>query len=726
MKKSNSNMSSSDMYKAAGSALRVEQTDFFLQQSVAGMLGAIPFALIVAYLFLDSAPHLYLGGWVVAVYAMLALRIGLSRKWLAETGDSQRCEEIRNSLLIIWGLSGFVWAAGPFLFMPVDDLTNQFFILTVLSLGAIGTLAVVGSYLAAYLLFLYPVMGFQFIWFAWQADQIHMIIAGLIFLLLLILTISAKGLQANYLKHLNLRHETSELLTNMSSFRDALEHATDSIAIFSRGGLLEYSNPALGELSGYKQEELLGKHWKEIYSDIDQALDFFKSDDSTIGQPWQGKLHLRHKQGKEITTTGSFSPVLDRETGLVSQCIVIQRDVEAEEFIRQRMEKLQRAESLSVMAGGIAHDFNNLLTSIMGSSALVAMSTGPNHEANTHCERINEACQKAAELCNQMIAYSGQGKYNVKSLDIAEMLKGMRGGLHANLHSKLHGHGKVFYQVGDSLPAIEADEGQIRQVITNLVINASEAMESRKEGGSININAYQAQLSKNMLEKMYAADDAKEGCFVCLEIIDNGEGMDKNTLDRVFDPFFTTRFMGRGLGLPAVMGVVFGHAGALNINSQIDSGTVIQVYFPCSDSQGDLFHADVEDHTASIIAWSGMGTVLIVDDDKAILTVASNMIERMGFQVLCADGGAEAMDLYDQHREQISFVLLDWSMPEMDGEAVAKALRQLQPDIKILLSSGYSEEMIMQNFATTDVTGFVQKPYSFEQLKYKLRDVISA
>lgn len=445
-----------------------------------------------------------------------------------------------------------------------------------------------------------------------------------------------------------------------------------------------------------------------------------------IGQAWQGKLHLQCKQGKEITTMGSFSPVLDRETGLVSQCIVIQRDVEVEEFIRQRMEKLQRAESLSVMAGGIAHDFNNLLTSIMGSASLVSMSTGPEHEANTHCERINVACQKAADLCNQMIAYSGQGKYCTKSLDIAKMLKGMRGGLNANMHSKLDGRGKIFYQVGDSLPTIDADEGQIRQVITNLVINASEAIESKKEEGVVNIHAYPVQLSKSMLEQMYAADDAIEGGFICLEIIDNGEGMDKSTLNRVFDPFFTTRFMGRGLGLPAVMGVVFGHAGAVNIDSQIANGTVVQVYFPCSDSQGDLFKETVDDHSASIIAWHGMGTVLIVDDDKAILTVASNMIERMGFQVLCASSGAEAIDLYHQHRNRISFVLLDWSMPEMDGEEVANALHQLQPDMKILLSSGYSEEMVMQNFTATDVIGFVQKPYSFDQLKYKLREAISA
>ena len=270
------------------------------------MIGAIPFALVVAYIFLDFASYLHLGIWIGSVYVMLALRIGLSRKWLAEAFEPERCEDIRCSLLIIWGVSGLVWAVGPFFFMPVDNLTIQFLVLTVLALGAIGTLSVVGSYLPAYLLFLYPVMGFQCAWFALQMDQLHLIIAGLILLLIIILTISSKGFQSNYHKNASLRNQNSELLSNLSSFKDALEYATDSIAMFSRRGLLEYANPALEQLSGYSRDELLGKHWKEIYSDIDQALDFFKSDESMVGQPWQGKLHLRRKQGGEITTMGSF------------------------------------------------------------------------------------------------------------------------------------------------------------------------------------------------------------------------------------------------------------------------------------------------------------------------------------------------------------------------------------------------------------------------------------
>lgn len=706
-------------------ALRVEQTRFFLEQSLSGMMGASPLALFVAYLFSDFSPHLYLGLWIAAIYLMLAMRIFLSRRWLAEVHDPRRCEEIRRLLLILWGASGLVWATGLFLFMPADNLITQFFVLTLVALAMIGGLSVASIYFPVCLLFAYPILISQSIWFAARMDRVHLGVAGLILFLLVMLTIAAKGLQKNYLKTISLRFENSELLGNLSSFRSALEHATDAIAIFSRGGLVEYANPAFEHLSGYKREELSGKNWKDIYSNIDQALEFFRGGQSMIGKPWRGKLHLRRKDGSEVNMMSSFSPMLDRDSGRVSRCIVIQRDVEEEERVRERMERLQRAESLAVMAGGIAHDFNNLLTAIMGSASLVSISTGPDHEAHDHCERINKACQKAADLCNQMLAYSGQGRYSIKPLNMARLLQGMRGSLNASIYAKLDGQGEIVYNFDDSLPLINADAGQVRQVISNLVINASEAIDGR-EGGVITVKSYPVRLEKEILARMHVAEDAKAGSYVCLEVSDNGEGMERSTLERVFDPFFSTRFTGRGLGLPAVRGVVFGHGGALNIESKIGHGTVVRAYFPCADSRSDSLQATVDDYTASIIGWSGLGTVLVIDGDDTLLTVASNMIERTGFQVLCASSGAEAVKLYQQYREQISFVLLDWSIPEMDGEAVVHALRRIQPDVKILLSSGYSRELVMQHFTTRDVFDFIQKPYSFEQLKHKLRKVINA
>ena len=376
------------------------------------------------------------------------------------------------------------------------------------------------------------------------------------------------------------------------------------------------------------------------------------------------------------------------------------------------------------MAGGIAHDFNNLLTSIMGNTSLIDMVTKSEHETGDYCIQINKACKKAANLCEQMLAYSGQGRYTVKALSITEFLKDMRSGLRASMHAQLDGRGKIIISTDEVLPMIDADEGQFRQVVTNLVVNASESLEGREEGGVIHIKARSVELSREQLGQIYAADDSKEGHFISLEVMDNGEGMEKGTLERVFDPFFTTRFIGRGLGLPAVMGVMLGHKGALNIKSQFGKGTRVQLFFPCSDSQGDFSQQSTGGYSASIDMWSGMGIVLIVDDDQGLLTVASSMIERIGFSVLCAKSGMEAIKLYKENRDKIAVVLLDWNIPEMDGAEVARALHHLQPGLKILLSSGYSEEMVMQSFAPSDVAGFIHKPYSFKQLKHKLREVI--
>jgi len=711
---------------------RAEQVRFFLKQNQIGIIGDLPFLLTIGYLLSQSSGYLHVALWLALVATLLVIRLVMSRAWLRGSSDFQQCEAIERSLLIIWGLYGLAWSVGPFLFMPDGNLTIQFFVLVVLALSIITTLSALGSYASAFFLLLYPVMGGQFIWFAGlgiheHSSMIHehSIMAGLILVFILVMTLSARRLQASHIKNISLRHENSELIDSLSSFRNAIEHATDAITVFSKEGRLEYTNPAMIELSGYERSELTEMSWNDTYSDIDQAIEFFKNGSSMIGQPWRGKLHLRRKQGDEITTMSSFSPVFSAsDDGSISHCIVIQRDVSEEEMIRERMDRLQRTESLSVMAAGIAHDFNNLLTSIMGSAALIDMSTDRDREIARHCLQINEASQRAASLCEQMLAYAGQGKYQTRKMDMLGLLKGMQGGLNAIVHSKLDGRGKIVFTAGDSLPSINADESQLRQVITNLVINASEALESREQDGLIRVKLYPVELSRESLEKMHMSDKTKEGCFVCLETSDNGEGMDRSTLDRVFDPFFTTRFLGRGLGLPAVLGAVLGHKGALEIESQAGKGSVVRTYFPCVDSQGSLFQETIEGYANSIVEWSGMGTVLVVDDDSALLKVASTMIERTGFKVLCASSGSEAVDLFQENLSQITAALVDWSMPEMDGEEVARALHQMKPDVKILLSSGYSKELVMQAIASGVPVDFIQKPYSFEQLKLKLREII--
>lgn len=709
------------------------QIRFFLQQNQMGVIGDIPFLLTIGFLLFQSASHLYVSLWFISVASLLVIRIVMSRKWLLESFASQRCEVIQRSLLMIWGAYGLAWSVGPFLFMPDINLPIQFFILVVLALSNITSLSISGSYAPAFFLQLYPVMGGQFLWFAGfgihqhsiMADE-HLIMAGLIVVFILVMTLSARGLQASHIKNFSLRHENSELLDNLSSFKDAIEHTTDAVVAFSKEGVLEYANPAMVDLSGYTYAELTMMNWGDIYSDINQVIEFIKSGSSMVNQPWRGKLHLRRKQGDEITVMGSFSPVLNSNTGRISQYILIQRDVEEEEIIRARMDRLQRAESLSVMAGGIAHDFNNLLTSIMGNAALINMSAEQNSDVSRHCLQINQASQRAASLCEQMLTYSGQGKYRESQIEMIALLKEMRSGLNTMIHSRLGGLARMVMSACDSLPAIQADESQLRQLVTNLVMNACEALEDSGSEGLIHLNLYQTELSRDFLEKVSLSEKTKEGCFVCLEISDNGEGMDRSTLDRVFDPFFSTRFLGRGLGLPAAQGVVFAHHGAIEIESQHGKGTVIKTYFPCIDSQGSLFHKMIESDTESIVDWSGMGTVLVVDDDQALLKIASSMVERAGFKVLCATNGSEAIDLFQKHMDEVVAALVDWSMPDMDGEEVAQTLRQINPDVMILLSSGYSKELVAQNVASDVSVDFIQKPYSFDQLKSKLCEMIGA
>jgi len=706
------------------SMLRIEQLRFFLQQNITGVIGDVPLALATAYLIYLPESQWWVALWLTALFLLLICRGVMGRRWLEEPCDAERCRRVQRYLLILWGVYGLLWGLGPALLITEHSQTFEFLLLTVLAMAVISNLSVAGSYLAAYLLFLYPVMGIQAIYFAVEGGSHHLVIAGIIVAFLLVVTLSARNLEKNHLKNIELRFENSDLLKQMASAKDALDHASDAIAMFSRDGILNYANAALMGMTGFRKEELIGKHWNELYSDIDQVLDFFSSDDSMIGHPWQGKLHVRRKDGDEITAMSSFSPVFDSRTGRIQRCIVIQRDCQQEEFIRQRMERLQHADSLSVMAGGIAHDFNNLLTSIMGSSSLISMVRERDEKVLEYCGRINDACQKAAGLCDQMLAYSGQTSSLSHAVHVGEMLHGMRSGLNASVHSRIDGHGKFSIELDQSLPTIEIDESQLRQIITNLVLNSAEALEQRKENGRIHITASGTVLSREMLDKMYAADDVKPGNYLEISVRDNGEGMDKRTLERVFDPFYSTRFTGRGLGLPAVMGVVLSQHGAISIESAVGKGTEVKLFFPCSDLQGDLFEKAENEFTSSIIGWTGGGTVLIVDDDSALLNIAARMVERAGFKVLCANGGREAIDLFELNADDISLVLLDWSMPEMDGEEVASRLRELNSKVKLLLSSGYSERMVKKSVNMDLYAGFIHKPYSFEQLKQQIREVI--
>lgn len=366
----------------------------------------------------------------------------------------------------------------------------------------------------------------------------------------------------------------------------------------------------------------------------------------------------------------------------------------------------QKLESLGLLAGGIAHDFNNILTGIMGYIDLARLELPPNSIARQLMEEAAKNTQRAADLTKQMLAYSGKGRFVIQPLNLSEVVKEALPLLEISISKKV----TLNHNLAPNLPNCEADRTQIDQVLMNLVINASEAME--KQSGVIQISTGMIYCSQEYLKEAYLDESLPAGNYVYLEVMDTGSGMSEATRVKIFDPFFTTKFTGRGLGLAAVLGIVRGHRGAIKVISELGKGTTFRVLFPATN-KGISQEVTVHSPSQSKI---GSGTVLVVDDEEVVRNLATGMLQRMGFHVLTAKDGADAIEVFRHNADRIRLVLLDLLMPNLDGAETLKELRLIRPEIRILLSSGYNEELAKQEFTTSRLTGFVQKPYNYEQL----------
>jgi len=381
-------------------------------------------------------------------------------------------------------------------------------------------------------------------------------------------------------------------------------------------------------------------------------------------------------------------------------------------LMEQQMRQTQKLESLGVLAGGIAHDFNNLLTIILGNASLALDELPAISSARDSLRAIEKTALRAAELCRQMLAYSGQGRFIIETVQLNELICEMA----ALFKSSLPNKALLNLNLANTLLPLRGDPSQIRQVVMNLVINASEALGDR--GGVVMISTGVMKCCADDLEGSYREERLTEGMYVWLEVADTGCGMDIETQQRVFEPFFTTKFTGRGLGLSAVLGIVRGHQGALQVTSAPGRGTTFKVLFPAAPPQGPQAPPPT---LAPSGGWQGMGTVLLVDDEDSVRTVGVRMLERIGFRTLVASDGREALELYSARQKEIVLVLLDLTMPYMDGEETLQRLQRLNPQVRVVMTSGYSEDEAVQRFTSQRQCGFLQKPYTLEALTQCLR-----
>jgi PAS domain S-box-containing protein len=401
--------------------------------------------------------------------------------------------------------------------------------------------------------------------------------------------------------------------------------------------------------------------------------------------------------------------------GLIQDLTDLRRAEEERRKLEQQVMQSQKLESLGVLAGGIAHDFNNLLTSVLGNADLALSELSPTNPARSYLEDIEKVSRRAADLCRQMLAYSGKGRFVVQPISLNDVVREMVHLLGVSISKKV----VIKYNFFSGLPSVMADATQMRQVVMNLITNASEAI--AEVSGVVTLSTGVMDCDDEYLKSVVGNTDFHAaGQYVYLEVSDTGCGMDPETLNRIFDPFFTTKFTGRGLGLAAVLGIVRGHKGALRVYSEEGKGTTFKILLPADDQPAPGLTVVAKD----VGMWRSSGLVLLADDEESIRSMGRRLLERAGFEVMAAADGREAIDLFARHKANIRLVILDMTMPHIDGEACYRELRRIAPSVKVIMTSGYNEQDVISRFVGKSLAGFVQKPYQAADLLPMVRKVL--
>ncbi len=503
--------------------------------------------------------------------------------------------------------------------------------------------------------------------------------------------------------------------THRSRLKAILDHAPNSIWMVGTDGRIHFANPAMQKWTGLSEAELRkARDYTELLP-RDIAERVRRADRECLegdGEVCLSQERMPDAKGREHTFDVIRVKLRDGEgrvTGLVGFAIDISERLAAEreqQELERKMLHMQRLEALGMMAGGVAHDFNNLLTAMQGGVELARMDGQLSQEARESLDTVETAIRAATELCQQMLAYSGKGVIRQESLALGDLIEEMQPLLLASIGK----HIELSCEIAPGLPPVEGDRGQIRQIILNMVINAAEAIDGRN--GRIAIRLGRRHLPEaRRIGPMADERVLKPGDYLVLEISDNGPGMSPDIQQHVFDPFFTTKFTGRGLGMSAVLGIVRAHHGALDIDSAPGQGTTMGIWLPAGEARSEDASAPAvsDAHDAS----PGSGTVLVIDDEPDVLRVASRMLQHLGYEVITAGDGAKGLEAYRRHRDGIDWVLLDMTMPQMNGDEVLKELRRLDPDVRVVMSSGYNREQA----GMVEADAFLKKPYTLAALK---------
>ena len=516
------------------------------------------------------------------------------------------------------------------------------------------------------------------------------------------------------------RHYGEERLEwERNLLRAVIDNVPDYIFFKDREGRFIMNNLATQRVLGVQNADDAVGRTDADFLPAEVAMLYAATDARILetGQPIinQAEPLMTHSGEKRflLTTKIPLKDARGQVTGIVGVCrdITERKRVEDEQQVLERkFQETQKLESLGVLAGGIAHDFNNLLTGILGNASLARMELSPESPLHPYLHQIEHSSQRAADLCKQMLAYSGKGRFVIQRIDLSALVKETLHLLQLSISKKA----SLRLQLTEPLPAVMADATQLRQIIMNLVMNASDAI--GEKSGEITISTATMRADHQYLTELVGAADLAPGEYVVLEVTDNGCGMTSETRSKIFEPFFTTKFTGRGLGLAAVLGIVRGHKGAMKVYSELGGGSTFKLLLPAAGA----VTAEPRWEQRPALHWRGEGTVLIIDDEESVRMVATKMLKALGFQVLAASDGEQGLRVYRAHSDRIAAVLLDLTMPRMDGEETFRELHRICPDVCVILMSGFNEQEAAARFVGKGLAGFLQKPFTPEDLRERL------
>ena len=510
--------------------------------------------------------------------------------------------------------------------------------------------------------------------------------------------------------------KTAEVLVQASEekYRALVNNIQDGVFILQDSKLI-FVNEALASMIGYSVEEMTDLEFLPLIAPEYRQLTVDRNRKRLAGETVESEYEfdILHKDGSTRLTvnmnigTFSFRGKI-ASLGTVKDITDKKRAVQDRQKLENQLQQAHKMEAVGTLAGGIAHDFNNLLMGILGNATLTLMNMDSSHPGYDRLKNIEKYVQSGADLTRQLLGFARGGKFEVKPTNLNELIQRT---------SDMFGRTKKEITISSSLQediwTVDVDRSQIEQVLLNLYVNAWQAMPA---GGNLHLQTANKTLDDSYIQ----AFSVVPGNYVKFSITDTGVGMDSNTQKRVFDPFFTTKEKGRGtgLGLASTYGIIKNHGGFINVYSEIGQGTTFTVYLPASKKTACL----EKDICKPVVKGSGM--VLLVDDEQMILDVGGQMLETLGYQVLTAPNGKEAIKLFELHQDHIVLVILDMIMPVMGGSETFDKLKSMHPNLKVLLSSGYAVDGQASDILKRGCNGFIQKPFNLEQLSQKTSDAL--